>query len=108
MGCLRVEKIAEYLCEPLKDALNDEDPYVRKTAAICVAKLYDSAPALVEEYELINILLGLLIDGNAMVVANAIVSLNEISKMRGQNVLVLDPGSISKVVAAMNECTEWG
>jgi len=41
MGCIRVENIAEYLAEPLKDALNDTDPYVRKTAVTCVAKLYD-------------------------------------------------------------------
>lgn len=108
MGCLRVEKITEYLCEPLKDALQDDDPYVRKTAAICVAKLYDSAPALVEEYELIDLLNGLLVDGNAMVVANAVISLKEISKMRGSNVVVLDNNTISKLVAAMNECTEWG
>jgi AP-1 complex subunit beta-1 len=108
MGCLRVEKITEYLCEPLKDTLSDEDPYVRKTAAICVAKLYDSAPTLVEEYELIDGLNALLVDGNAMVVANAVISLKEISKMRGQSVIVLDNTTISKLVAAMNECTEWG
>jgi Vesicle coat complex, various subunits len=40
MGCIRVERITEYLCEPLKDALRDEDPYVRKTAAICVVYLH--------------------------------------------------------------------
>ena len=31
MGCIRVERITEYLCEPLERALKDEDPYVRKT-----------------------------------------------------------------------------
>ena len=41
MGCIRVDKIVEYLCEPLRKCLKDEDPYVRKTAAVCVAKLYD-------------------------------------------------------------------
>ena len=43
MGCIRVDRITEYLCEPLSRALRDEDPYVRKTAAVCVAKLYDIA-----------------------------------------------------------------
>ena len=28
--------------------------------------------------------------------------------MRGSNVVVLDNNTISKLVAAMNECTEWG
>uniref|UniRef100_A0A2K5X0U6 Adaptor related protein complex 2 subunit beta 1 n=1 Tax=Macaca fascicularis TaxID=9541 RepID=A0A2K5X0U6_MACFA len=37
MGCIRVDKITEYLCEPLRKCLKDEDPYVRKTAAVCVA-----------------------------------------------------------------------
>ena len=27
----------------------DEDSYVRKTAAICIAKLYDVSPELIEE-----------------------------------------------------------
>lgn len=29
--------------------VQDDDPYVRKTAAVCVAKLYDIAPELVED-----------------------------------------------------------
>ena len=40
MGCIRVERITEYLCDSLKDCLTDEDPYVKKTAAISVAKIY--------------------------------------------------------------------
>ena len=48
MGYIRVERITEYLCEPLARCLRDEDPYVRKTAAVCVAKLYDISAELVE------------------------------------------------------------
>eukprot|EP00918_Siedleckia_nematoides_P090689 GHVU01199315.1.p2 GENE.GHVU01199315.1~~GHVU01199315.1.p2 ORF type:complete len:177 (+),score=22.05 GHVU01199315.1:3093-3623(+) len=40
MGCIRLEQIAEYLLEPLRRCCKDPDPYVRKTAAICIAKLY--------------------------------------------------------------------
>lgn len=40
MGCIRIKDITEYLCDPLKKALKDEDPYVRKTGALCVPKLY--------------------------------------------------------------------
>lgn len=55
MGCIRVDKITEYLCEPLRKCLKDEDPYVRKTAAVCVAKLYDISSSMVsvEEYKAI-------------------------------------------------------
>ncbi|CAI5718011.1 unnamed protein product [Peronospora effusa] len=31
MGCIRVDCITEYLCEPRRRCLKDEDPYVRKT-----------------------------------------------------------------------------
>jgi vesicle coat complex subunit len=49
MGCIRVEKITEYLCEPLRKCLKDEDPYVRKIAAVSVAKLHNINVTLVEE-----------------------------------------------------------
>jgi hypothetical protein len=38
-----------YLCDPLRKCLKDDDPYVRKTAAVCVAKLYDIDQTLVLE-----------------------------------------------------------
>ncbi|KAF8966100.1 adaptin N terminal region-domain-containing protein [Flammula alnicola] len=41
MGCLRAEKIVDYLSDPLQKCLRDENPYVPKMAALCVAKLYD-------------------------------------------------------------------
>lgn len=36
--------------------LQDDDPYVKKTAAICVAKLYDISPELVEDRGFIDML----------------------------------------------------
>ena len=44
-----MDKITEYPCEPLRKCLKDEDPYVRKTAAVSVAKLHDINATLVEE-----------------------------------------------------------
>lgn len=44
MGCIRIKDITGYLCDPLKEALKDEDAYVRKTGALCVPKLYEIAP----------------------------------------------------------------
>ena len=54
MGCLRVDKIIDYLTEPLRKCLKDENPYVRKTAAVCVAKLYDLNPELAMEQDFVN------------------------------------------------------
>lgn len=70
MGCIRVDKITEYLCEPLRKCLKDEDPYVRKTAAVCVAKLYDINAALVEDQGFLDQLKDLLSDSNPMVCIN--------------------------------------
>ena len=70
MGCIRVDKITEYLCEPLRKCLKDEDPYVRKTAAVCVAKLYDINAGMVEDQGFLDQLKDLLSDSNPMVMIN--------------------------------------
>ena len=41
MGCLRVKQLNEYLIEPLKESITNDDPYVRKAAIICAAKVTD-------------------------------------------------------------------
>lgn len=49
MGCIRLDQIVEYLLEPLRRCCQDSDPYVRKTAAICIPKVHEINPDLVEE-----------------------------------------------------------
>ena len=66
MGCLRAEKIVAYLLDPLKKGLMDNDPYVRKTAALCVAKLFDLNPTITIDNGLITILQDMLADRNPM------------------------------------------
>eukprot|EP00127_Corallochytrium_limacisporum_P002893 Clim_evm72s142 gene=Clim_evmTU72s142 len=108
MGCIRVDKITEYLCEPLRKCLNDPDPYVRKTAAVCVAKLYDINGALVEDQGFLDMLKDLLSDSNHMVVANAVAALAEIAETSQQNVFEINKATLNKLLTALNECTEWG
>jgi AP-1 complex subunit beta-1 len=108
MGCIRVEKITEYLCEPLSRCLRDEDPYVRKTAAVCVAKLYDISPELVEDRGFVDTLRDLISDANPTVVANAVSALSEISENSGKDVMMVTANVLQKLLAALNECTEWG
>lgn len=67
MGCIRVDKITEYLCEPLRKCLKDEDPYVRKTAAVCVAKLHDINAQMVEDQGFLDSLRDPIADSNPMV-----------------------------------------
>lgn len=110
MGCIRVDKITEYLCEPLRKCLKDEDPYVRKTAAVCVAKLYDISSSMVEDQGFLDQLKDLLSDSNPMVVANAVAALSEINEASasGQPLVELNSATINKLLTALNECTEWG
>ena len=108
MGCIRVDRITEYLCEPLGRALRDDDPYVRKTAAVCVAKLYDIAPKLVAERGFLDTLHDLISDSNPSVVANAVAALSEIAESSGKDVMKVSAAVLQKLLAALNECTEWG
>ncbi|CAF1443938.1 unnamed protein product [Rotaria sp. Silwood1] len=109
MGCIRVDKITEHLCEPLRKCLKDEDPYVRKTAAVCVAKLYDINQQLVFDQGFLDMLKDLLSDSNPMVVANAVAALSEIAEQSPQiKVFDLNGPTINKLLTALNECSEWG
>ncbi|KAH8854408.1 AP-2 complex subunit beta [Schistosoma japonicum] len=112
MGCIRVEKITEYLCDPLRKCLSDEDPYVRKTAAVCVAKLHDINAQLVEDRGFLELLKDLLCDSNPMVVANAVASITEILEITtsdsAKSLLSFNGPVINKLLTALNECTEWG
>lgn len=108
MGCIRVDKVTEYLAEPLRNCLKDRDPYVRKTAALCVAKLYDMSPELVESQGLLDTLNSLLSDSNPTVVANAVAALTEIDEVSKKSIFQINSGNLTKLLHALNECTEWG
>lgn len=85
----------------------DHDPYVRKTAAVCVAKLYDISPDIVEDRGFLDILQDLISDSNPMVVANAVASLGEIQEHTSKPVFVINSHTLYKLLAALNECTEY-
>ncbi|VEU22995.1 DEKNAAC104069 [Brettanomyces naardenensis] len=108
MGCIRVDKMVDYLAIPLKRTLKDDNPYVRKTAAICVAKMFDLNSKMCIEQGFLDTLMDMLNDSNQMVVANAISTLLEISKMSDSNLLKMDSKITKKLLITLNECTEWG
>jgi AP-1 complex subunit beta-1 len=119
MGCLRAEKIIDYLSDPLQKCLRDDNPYVRKTAALCVAKLYSLKPELVIENGFLEQLQDMISDANPMVVANTVAALTDIhlaatsqssssSHPDGEGIFVITPAILSKLLIALNECSEWG
>lgn len=103
---------------------------MRKTAALCVAKLYDLTPQLAIDNGFVATLQDLLSDPNPMVsfhilklaqscadiggllrqvIANAVAALTEINDLtEGNNVFVVNTAVLSKLLSALNDCTEWG
>ena len=67
-------------------------------------------PSLVEDQGFLDLLKDLLADPNPMVVANSVAALSEISdcSLSAAEATKLDYATISKLLAALNECTEWG
>ena len=83
MGCIRVEKMVDYMEEPLRKTLRDESPYVRKTAAICVAKLFDLNPPMCLENGFLEMLQEMIGDPNPMVVKLGYGTFGDISLCAG-------------------------
>ncbi|KAI0217421.1 hypothetical protein L0F63_001551 [Massospora cicadina] len=108
MSYIHVKVVMDNLVEPLRSCLKDSDPYVRKTAAICVPKLFMYDRNKADEEGFIAMLKDLLLDSNPTVVANAIAALTEISERSPDLTLQLNLRIASKLIAAMNECSEWG
>ncbi len=109
MGCLRVKKLNDYLVEPLKEALSDEDPYVKKTAVLCIPKVYEVTPELIENNGIIELLQQILEkEDNAYVISNLVMTLVEISDMKGENLLKINTRVLEKIMLALNEAIEWG
>jgi len=114
MSCIRVQQIAEYLSQPLALALKDDDPYVRKTGAIAVAKLFDINPEAVITEGFLDTLKNMIGDKNPMVVSNAVAALSEISAAaeasddKSKKVFRVDSTILMNLLSALNECHEWG
>lgn len=81
-----MHKLNEYLVAPLKNCLEDEEPYVRKTAALCVPKVFEVSPQLIEEAGIIQMMISILnTESNGLVLASLLVSLQEISFIKSAN-----------------------
>lgn len=109
MGYIRLEAVVEYLADPIRRCCRDPDPYVRKTAAISIAKLYLISPVLVEEQGFIEILkTELLADANPMVVSNSAAALMEVCSVSPNLSVSLHTVETANILLnALNECTEW-
>lgn len=107
MSYIPIPVVVESLTEQLRHCLKDRDPYVRKTAAICVAKLYAADPRKAEKGGFVQTLHSLLSDPNATVVSNAVAALTEIADRPDGVAFQLDLGKANRLLAALGESSEY-
>ncbi|ESK96934.1 ap-2 complex subunit beta [Moniliophthora roreri MCA 2997] len=108
MSYIPIPVVTEALSDNLRHALKDRDPYVRKTAAICVAKLYTADPRRAEKEGFVELLRDLMLDSNATVVANAVAALSEIGDRQDGVIFKLNLATANKLLVAIPEASEWG
>lgn len=106
MSYIPIPVVTEALTDNLRHALKDRDPYVRKTAAICVAKLYAADPRKAEKEGFVELLRDLMLDSNATVVANAVAALSEIGDRQDGVIFKLNLTTANKLLAALTESSE--
>jgi len=101
MSAIRLDQITEYLAEPLGKALRDKNPYVKKTAAVCTAKLYGFNRELVEEQGFLDQLRSMISDSNPMVVANSVAALSEISELSGKDMMKISSAVLQTLLNSL-------
>lgn len=106
MSYIPLPAVSEAILDPLHHALKDSDPYVRKTAAICVAKLHAHDRKVVEREELVEALRDLLSDANPTVVSNAMAALLEITNNNPNIQLRITLTIAMRLVSSLPECSE--
>lgn len=105
---IHVREFVEGTVGPLRKLLRDNDAYVRKTAAVCVAKLYDHDRTLIERTDLIDRLNMMLRDENPTVISSALAALVDIWNRSDNIKLSLDYNNASNIVQILPDCSEWG
>jgi AP-2 complex subunit beta-1 len=107
MSYIPIPVVTEAMTEQLRHCLKDKDPYVRKTAAICVAKLYATDPRKAERGGFVETLRDLLVDPNPTVVSNAVAALSEIGDRNDGVTFKLNFHVANKLLAALGESSEY-
>lgn len=106
MSYIPIPEVMEALSDNLRHCLKDRDPYVRKTAAICVVKVYNADPRRAEKAGFVEQLRDLMLDANATVVANAVAALSEIGDRQDGVIFKLNLATANRLLAALGESSE--
>lgn len=107
LSAIPVKEFFDTTLEHLPVLLKDDDPYVRKTAAYAVAKLWNHEPKAVEQKGLITALNSLLGNGNPTVVASALAALQDITEKTKDLQLAIDRKNAFNLAHILAESNEW-
>ncbi|KAI9188754.1 hypothetical protein H9P43_000176 [Blastocladiella emersonii ATCC 22665] len=107
MGYICTPEMTESLVSALGAALKDDDAFVRKTAVMCINKLYVHDASLCEREGLLDALRDMVLDPNGAVMACALAVMREIGESHPAVNLHIDVNHASKLLTAINECSEW-
>nr|CAH7761482.1 unnamed protein product [Callosobruchus chinensis] len=102
LSSIRVKVIAPIVMLAIRDASSDMSPYVRKTAAHAIPKLYSLEPEL--KSELISIIQKLLADKTVLVIGSAVMAFTEVCPER----VDLIHQVYRKLCALLVDVDEWG
>jgi len=102
--------IKEFIREavrPLAIFLEIDDPYLRKTAAYSIARLYEKDPKLVIKEHFIEQLNHTLSDANPTVIASALTALTDITEKSDDLKLTINRNHALNLADLLSRCDEW-
>lgn len=102
LSSIRVPMIVPIVMLAIKDSASDMSPYVRKTAAHAIPKLYSLEPE--QKEELISVLEKLLSDKTTLVVGSAVMAFEEVCPER----IDLIHKNYRKLCNLLVDVDEWG
>jgi vesicle coat complex subunit len=103
---LRLRSILEYVIQPLKSGLNDTSGYVRQAAVVGVLKVFHISPELVKENEFVDQLYSMIRDREAQVVANVLLTLNEVLLEEGG--IAVSQQMVHHLLNRIKDFSDWG
>lgn len=108
MSYLLTPSMVKAMLDPVRKSMFDKNANVRKTAAMCVAKLCRVDQDLVQKSGFVENLYVMLSDNNASVQSNAAAALVDIAEHSKSVRLVLNFKLANKLAMGMDRFTEWG
>lgn len=107
MGGLRIPNLVDYIDDPLRRALKDENFMVRRTAAVCIGKLFVNNREYFDDMELTSALQQLLSDSDPFVASNAVAVVLQHYDNPDFSALI-DSTVIARLSVTMEKAGEWG